>query len=197
MDISKVQMINDNVLFFFSGGHLQDTIKIKGGLELYKDTSFEPTFSIKDKAVVVSCGNKSKVPLASVVWINYLVTHQDKSPLHKEDSGAYFRGKDEDVFLWEKDDKIQTMNQWVIVEPEKIEVETVSSSGIISFNHKEKGNEKKGTIRFLNPDITEKLGLKVGDLVLLDKNAHYAFKFKGQELYRVDSNYSILGTENE
>ena len=197
MDVTKIKMIHNNILFFFQGGNLDDTIKLKSGLELYKDTSFEPTFSIKDKAIAVSCGDKSKIPEMAVVWVNYLLTHSDnKKPIAQDETGAFYQGKDDDVFMWEHDFTIETVNQWVIVEPEKIENEVVSESGIISLNHKEKGSEKRGTIRFMNEKIGEKLGLKIGDVVLLAENAHYEFKFKGEKLYRVDSNHSILGVDN-
>lgn len=197
MDVAKIKMIHNNILFFFEGGNLDDTIKLKSGLELYKDTSFEPTFSIKDKAVAVACGAKSKVPEMSVVWVSYLLTHSDnKKPLTKDETGSFYQGKDDDVFMWESDETIQTVNQWVIIQPEEVEKEIVSEAGIIFLNHKEKGNEKRGTIRFMNEEINKKLGLKIGDNVLLAENAHYEFDFKGEKLYRVDSNISILGVDN-
>lgn len=193
MDINKLQMIGKNILAFFEGGVAKDEIEL-AGQKIYIDTRYEPEHHVREEALAVSSGNKSKVPQGAKIWVNYLVADQSRTPIHKSEKGDYYLAKEDEVFLWEYNGDKKTTGVWIIVEPNEFESHKTTDSGIIIQN-KDVGNEKYGKVVFSNDDIEKKTGIKVGDTVMLHDNAHYAFDYKGEKLYRVHSELSVLAVK--
>lgn len=187
----KIKPINDNLVVYYPEGELDDVLKYET-LELKIDTRHTPTFSIKDKAIAYEVSDKISIPKGAFVYVAYTVAADGSVPLYQDDSGKYYQAKERDVFMWEFEGEIKTINQWVIVEPINVAKDVVRKSGLIIPNTEKQGTELYGIVRFVNDETTDKYGLNVGDRVLLAKNAHYKFKYNDESLYRVDSNISIL-----
>lgn len=190
----NIQPIRDNLLVFYPNGEKDDVINY-GSLKLIKDVRFEPTFSIKDSAVAAFVSDKIGIPQGAIVYVSYTVAADGNEPYLVDENGKFFKAKKSDVFLYEHEDVIDAVNHWVIVEAVVEEQFITLTSGIVLPNEKARGNEKYGRVRYINKETSEATDLKIGDKVMLAENAHYKFKFHDEDLYRVDSNLSILAKD--
>ncbi|RLD22928.1 MAG: hypothetical protein DRI71_06665 [Bacteroidetes bacterium] len=192
MEANQITPIGKNILLFFQEKEVNDKIKFDSGVEFYLDTSFQPTFSAKDSGVAVSTVKKTYIPDGARIFVDYLVhTQKDNPPILKDQHGVYYMAEEKDVFLWEKDGKVQTVGDWIIVEMDK---EAESKTIIIMPKKKQ---ETFGTVRFVNDDIEKNIGLKVGDRVMVDKRYNYNFKYDKEELARVDFKIGLFGIKTE
>jgi len=191
MEATQVKPIGKNILLFFKETEVNDKHTFDSGVEIYVDTSFEPTFSAKDSAHVYSVGKKTIIPCGATAYVDYMVhTQSDNKALLRNDDGVYYMAEEKDVFLWEKGNKAQTIGNWIVVEMD--EKESLSTKSVIIMP--EKKQETYGTVRFVNDKLENDFGLKVGDKVMVNEKYNYAFQYKGKELMRVDFNIGLHGT---
>lgn len=170
---------------------INDTIKTKGGLELYIDNRFNEFKNRTTEAQVVAVPFKydTGVEVGDTLYFHHLVVINDGQPLTGEDNHYLVRfDPDHTVnnqaiaYKSAKTGKVHPLAGWSLLEG--VEEPKKERSSIIEVVELKDSPVTKGKVSFTPPWV-EELGLKVGDIVGFRKNMDYRITIEGKEYYRV------------
>lgn len=102
-----------------------------------------------------------------------------------------YHGSYESLYCKIVDDKIIMLGDYNFIEPV---MEDEKSSTIITPDMAKKKSDKKGIVRHTNIRLEEQ-GVKIGDIVLFQKNADYCIAVEGKPYFVIDNKHIVAVVE--
>lgn len=171
---------------------VEDTIEI-GGMELYRDTSYDPMKLTRQYGIVYATPAKPidgvDVQEGDKIWFHHFVASDVNKVEYIEEENIYHVWINQ-AYMVERDGVMIPIGNWNFVSQE-IQGEQVSSSGLITSH----GNTEvlhRGDIIYMN-DWMKEQGVEKGDRVVFTENSEYDMDINGVSLLRM-RNLDILGT---
>lgn len=171
-----------------------ETIKTKGGIELWVEIRFNEAKYRHETGFVVDAPERYKdvLPNGTQVWFHQLVTNLQNPRLAQDD--VYYAIADDteadcitsQIFAYKQnpEDEIKPFGWFVLVEPIGSTENSLSSSTIELISLKNKVDDL-GVVAAINPFVSEKYGVVVGDKVVYNSSARYAIHDGDKMYYRV------------
>lgn len=181
---------------------------VKGidGNNLIRDHRFNDSENANKSGVVVHAPESSGIPKGATLYFHHAIVEWRE----KNVSSSYCIDKEKGLYrvpyaplghpdplhckayAWEKDGEIHTINDWILLEQEKEKLEETESGLVIVQKVEDviystgEAAPKQGYARvcYLN-DYFREMGLEVGDLVIMKKDAEYPIEIKGKTYWRV------------
>lgn len=169
----------------------EDTIKI-GGVEMYRDTSYNPMKLARQYGTVYRTPIHSSIDVdlkeGDKVWFHHFIPSAVNKVQYSEDDNVY-KAEIQHLYLRKRgEDDFKALGHWNFIEQEVAEPEK-SSSGII-LETSGSDVELHGKAVFINEELQEQ-GVEEGDRVFFSEDSEYDMNIEGRSLMRM-RNFDIL-----
>ena len=179
---------------------VNDTIKTKGGLELYVDNRFKEFEHRVTEGPVVATPFKydTGVKKGDTLYFHHLVVINDGQPLTGHDNHYLVRYSEESAvnnqaiaYKCKDTGEVRPLAGWAILEdlPKNDDTIKETDSGIITVKLT-KDATTKAKLAFESQG-TKDLGIKVGDVIGFRKGIDYRFKIDEKEYIRIPEDYLL------
>lgn len=179
---------------------IKDTIKTKGGLELYVDNRFKEFEHRINEGPVVAVPFKfdTGVEEGDTLYFHHHVVINNGQPLTGSENHFLVMYDDNSAvsnqaiaYKCKETGKITPLSGWTLLEELEKKEETIKKedNGLYSVELKD-APTTKARVAFESKE-TEELGLKVGDIVGFKKGIDYRFKIDEKEYIRIPTDYLL------
>jgi co-chaperonin GroES (HSP10) len=173
----------------------EDTITLNG-VELYRDTSYDPMKLARQYGVVFKTPSRTTVDVdiqeGDKIWFHHFVATEGNLVKYIDEENIY-QANINQVYLVERDGKYLPIGRWNFIEQEEKKPEETSSGIIIESVAKEVSLHGKAV--YINEELREQ-GVTEGNRVLFSENSEYDMDIDGTKLLRM-RNFDILAVYEE
>jgi len=169
-----------------------DEVKV-GDTSIYIDPKWNEFENRTQSAEVVAVPEKYDTPVkvGDTIYFHHHVVISGNGNGQRIKDDVYFvrfdpnNGHGTQAYAYKCKDtgKVSLISDWIFLRPEEQEQEQLTDTGIIISQEKPEYNQF-GYVLYDSPAVND-LGLKMGDKVMIMKNADYEMEIEGQKVYRV------------